>query len=153
MTAADRAAEPDRAPDPIAHAAPDAEVAAASLSLGGEDAVDLDASAEEDLAELATASGPGGAGSARAVAASPNGAGSVAVAPGGGRAVTHRISPADRLLTFLRGSWAELQRVQWPDRRQVIQATGVVIGFVIIAGVFLGLSDLAASHLMDWILK
>jgi preprotein translocase SecE subunit len=57
-----------------------------------------------------------------------------------------------RLIGFLQGSWRELQRVQWPDRRQVIQATAVVIGFVIVAGVFLGVSDTAASHLMDYIL-
>src|SRR4051794_24113448 len=35
----------------------------------------------------------------------------------------------NRVLNFLRASWAELQRVQWPDRRQVVQATAVVIGF------------------------
>src|SRR6267142_7029818 len=29
----------------------------------------------------------------------------------------------NRVANFLRASWAELQRVQWPDRRQVGQAT------------------------------
>ena len=58
-----------------------------------------------------------------------------------------------RLIGFLQGSWRELQRVQWPDRRQVAQATGVVIGFVIVAGVFLGLSDLVAQKLVNYILK
>ena len=58
-----------------------------------------------------------------------------------------------RLVGFLQGSWRELQRVQWPDRRQVAQATGVVLGFVIIAGAFLGLSDLVASKLVNYILK
>jgi preprotein translocase SecE subunit len=53
---------------------------------------------------------------------------------------------------FLQGSWRELQRVQWPDRRQVIQATSVVIGFVIVAGAFLGLADLLATKLMKFIL-
>jgi preprotein translocase SecE subunit len=53
----------------------------------------------------------------------------------------------------MRGSWAELQRVQWPDRRQVMQATGVVVGFVIVAGVYLGLADWAAGKIMDFILK
>jgi preprotein translocase SecE subunit len=57
-----------------------------------------------------------------------------------------------RLIHFLQGSWRELQRVQWPDRRQVIQATGVVIGFVIVAGVYLGIADTVASHLMNYIL-
>jgi preprotein translocase subunit SecE len=57
-----------------------------------------------------------------------------------------------RLLNFLRACWAELQRVQWPDRRAVTQATGVVIGFVIIAGVFLGLADALWSRVVDAIL-
>jgi len=54
-----------------------------------------------------------------------------------------------RLVTFLRGSWRELQRVQWPDRRQVGQATAVVIGFVIVAGAFLGLADYVAGKIVE----
>jgi preprotein translocase subunit SecE len=57
-----------------------------------------------------------------------------------------------RLMTFLRGSWRELQRVQWPDRRQVGQATAVTIGFVIVAGAFLGLADFVASKIVDYII-
>ena len=33
-----------------------------------------------------------------------------------------------------------------------MQATGVVIGFVIVAGVFLGVADLLATKLMNYIL-
>jgi preprotein translocase subunit SecE len=57
-----------------------------------------------------------------------------------------------RFLQFLRASWAELQRVQWPDRRQVAQATAVVIGFVIIAGLYLGVADYVAQKIVDFIL-
>jgi preprotein translocase subunit SecE len=57
----------------------------------------------------------------------------------------------NRLATFLRGSWRELQRVQWPDRRQVGQATAVVVGFVIVAGAFLGLMDYLASKIVEFI--
>jgi preprotein translocase SecE subunit len=63
-----------------------------------------------------------------------------------------RVGLWSRITGFLKGSWRELQRVQWPDRRQVVQATAVVIGFVIVAGVFLGVADTAASHLMDYII-
>jgi preprotein translocase SecE subunit len=42
---------------------------------------------------------------------------------------------------FLRASWQELRRVQWPDRRQVGQGTAVTLGFVIVAGLYLGLLD------------
>ena len=57
-----------------------------------------------------------------------------------------------RFLNFLRACWAELQRVQWPDRRQVAQATAVVLGFVIVAGAFLGFADFVAERLVDLII-
>jgi preprotein translocase subunit SecE len=59
---------------------------------------------------------------------------------------------AGRFIGFLRASWAELQRVQWPDRRQVGQATGVVIGFVIVAGLYLGLADWVAKQVVNVII-
>jgi preprotein translocase SecE subunit len=58
----------------------------------------------------------------------------------------------NRLMGFLRASWAELQRVQWPDRRQVGQATAVVLGFVVVAGAYLGLADAAAKAIVDFII-
>ena len=57
-----------------------------------------------------------------------------------------------RFLQFLKACWAELQRVQWPDRPQVIQATAVVLGFCIVAGAYLGVADFAAQKLMEFIL-
>ena len=44
-----------------------------------------------------------------------------------------------RLVTFLSACVEELRRVQWPDRKHVFQATAVVLGFVLIAGGWLGL--------------
>jgi preprotein translocase subunit SecE len=61
-------------------------------------------------------------------------------------------SGGPRFLQFLKASWAELQRVQWPDRRQVGQATGVVIGFVIVAGAYLGIADWAAQKVVNFII-
>ncbi|HUB35600.1 MAG TPA: preprotein translocase subunit SecE [Solirubrobacteraceae bacterium] len=57
-----------------------------------------------------------------------------------------------RAVGFLRASWAELQRVQWPDRRQVFQATAVVLGFVAIAGLYLGAADYVAKEVVEFIL-
>jgi preprotein translocase subunit SecE len=57
-----------------------------------------------------------------------------------------------RSAAFLRASWAELQRVQWPDRRQVTQATAVVLGFVAIAGAYLGAADYVAKEIVNAIL-
>ena len=62
-----------------------------------------------------------------------------------------RRGPA-RFIGFLRASWAELQRVQWPDRRQVAQATAVVMGFVIVAGFYLGVADWVAKKIVDYII-
>jgi preprotein translocase subunit SecE len=60
--------------------------------------------------------------------------------------------PGNRVIGFLQASWRELQRVQWPDRRQVVQATGVVLAFCLIAGVFLGIADELFGKLVDAIL-
>jgi preprotein translocase subunit SecE len=63
-----------------------------------------------------------------------------------------RAGPFGRILGFLMACWAELQRVQWPDRRQVGQGTAVVLGFVILAGAYLGLLDAILSPLIQKIL-
>jgi preprotein translocase subunit SecE len=154
------------APDPIEHAAPDVELADAQLALGRPELVDAgDAEAAEEEYELQVADGDGGGGGrrprARALAdaggGGESGGGGVLLPAGdvpGGVPVAHsRVGLISRLIGFLQGSWRELQRVQWPDRRQVVQATGVVIGFVIVAGLFLALADLVASHLVTFILK
>ncbi|HWI71568.1 MAG TPA: preprotein translocase subunit SecE [Baekduia sp.] len=76
-----------------------------------------------------------------------------ALARTGGRQTAHPPKAGGpRFLQFLRASWAELQRVQWPDRRQVAQATSVVIGFVIVAGAYLGLADWVAQKIVNVIL-
>jgi preprotein translocase subunit SecE len=75
------------------------------------------------------------------------------LAPAGASTPAPSTFIGSRLINFLRGSWRELQRVQWPDRRQVVQATGVVIGFVIVAGLFLGGSDWVAGKLVTFVLK
>jgi preprotein translocase subunit SecE len=69
----------------------------------------------------------------------------------GGRegADTHR---RGRLVAFLVAVWAELQRVQWPDRRQLTQLTGVVLFFVLIVGAYLGGLDAIFSKLIQAIL-
>jgi preprotein translocase SecE subunit len=58
----------------------------------------------------------------------------------------------NRLVAFLIASWAELQRVQWPNRKQLTQMTGIVLMFVLIAGGYLGLLDAIFSRLIQQIL-
>jgi preprotein translocase SecE subunit len=148
------------APGPLEQAAPDAELAEQAelppdheLELSAEDEAEFEEEAEEsaeeyeDEASAEATDGRGGRGFGRG-----GGGGELAVPEGAGPVSERRPASGSRLLNFLRGSWAELQRVQWPDRRQVMQATGVVIGFVIVAGLFLGAADWAAKHLINYIL-
>jgi preprotein translocase SecE subunit len=57
-----------------------------------------------------------------------------------------------RFITFLGHCIDELRRVQWPNRRQVFQATAVVLGFVVIAGGYLGLLDALWQPLINKLL-
>ncbi len=140
------------APDPIEHAAPDAEIAeAAEIPAELRDGEPLEddhyaedeAALEEEIEEFELEGGGEG----------PPDAGDGELVPAGAPVPESRGRPRNRLLTFLQGSWRELQRVQWPDRRQVMQATGVVIGFVIVAGVFLGVADYVAGKVVNLIIN
>jgi preprotein translocase SecE subunit len=62
----------------------------------------------------------------------------------------HRNRP--RFIAFLGHCIDELRRVQWPNRKQVGQATAVVLGFVVIAGGYLGLLDALWKPLIEAIL-
>ena len=153
--------EENGAPDPLEHAMPDAELAEAQLAVGRPAEPEDEADEEEfelEVEESIEDAGGGADGGRRGgtgydgdAGGSGGGAGEVAV-PSPAH-VERRPNIFARLIGFLQGSWRELQRVQWPDRRQVVQATGVVIGFVIVAGAFLGLADLVSSKLVTFILK
>jgi preprotein translocase SecE subunit len=157
------------APDPIAHATPDAELAEAQLASGRPDPSAEPLSDEElEAAEIADehAEDLEPAGRSSPIPGYIPERPGVEQAPAGeeltGEELAEvqrpehpapRASTVNRLINFLQGSWRELQRVQWPDRRQVMQATGVVIGFVIVAGAYLGAADALASKIVDFILK
>ena len=57
-----------------------------------------------------------------------------------------------RLVQFFHAVVAELRRVQWPDRQTLTSLTGVVLGFVVIAGGYLGLLDAIFSRVIQAIL-
>jgi preprotein translocase SecE subunit len=57
-----------------------------------------------------------------------------------------------RIFTFLGHVVDELRRVQWPDRRQTGQGTAVTLGFVVVAGGFLGLMDAIWKPVVDWLI-
>jgi preprotein translocase subunit SecE len=54
---------------------------------------------------------------------------------------------------FIRESWAELLKVDWPNRAQVIQGTVVVIVAVVIVGAFLwGVDQIVRPFVRDVLL-
>jgi preprotein translocase SecE subunit len=56
------------------------------------------------------------------------------------------------VIGFLLSCWAELKKVQWPDRETLVQATAVTIIFVAVAATYLGLLDAAFNWLVKQIL-
>ena len=46
-----------------------------------------------------------------------------------------------RLWSFGRDSWREVKKVVWPTRKESIQMTAYVFGFVVIMAIFLWLTD------------
>lgn len=160
--------EENGAPDPLEHATPDVELAEEQLEYGRPDEPESGEEADEaefelEVEESIKAGGGGGGDGDGGRRGRRNrggegdgydgGGGAGAVAIPAGRQVEARENLLTRLIGFLQGSWRELQRVQWPDRRQVMQATGVVIGFVIVAAAFLGAADWVAGKLVTFILK
>ena len=57
-----------------------------------------------------------------------------------------------RVIGFLVAVWAELQRVQWPNRSQLTSLTGITLAFCLVVGGYLGLLDAIFSRLIQAIL-
>ena len=53
------------------------------------------------------------------------------------------------VIGFLLSCWAELKKVQWPDRDTLVQATAVTVIFVAVAAAYLG----ALDALFNWLVK
>jgi preprotein translocase subunit SecE len=70
----------------------------------------------------------------------------------GAHAEHHERHHRNRLIAFLIAVWAELQRVEWPNRQTLTLLTGVVLVFVIIMGAYLGLLDAIFNKLINKIL-
>jgi preprotein translocase SecE subunit len=136
-----------------AHGVPvEAEVPPDSVEAPAE-AIETERNGGEDLAssgdgELVPAGAGGGRrGGNGSTAVEAFGEGAAAPAPRERRQPLPR-----RAISFLRASWAELQRVQWPNRAQVSQATAVVLGFVAVAGFYLGAADWLAQRIVNFVL-
>jgi preprotein translocase SecE subunit len=56
------------------------------------------------------------------------------------------------VIGFLVSCWAELKKVQWPDRETLVQATAVTVLFVAVAAAYLGALDAFFNFLIKRIL-
>jgi preprotein translocase subunit SecE len=70
----------------------------------------------------------------------------------GGREHEEHRREHGRVIGFLIAVWAELNRVQWPNRQQLTSLTGITLLFVLIVGGYLGLLDAIFSKLVSAIL-
>ncbi|MFZ5626690.1 MAG: preprotein translocase subunit SecE [Bacillota bacterium] len=57
------------------------------------------------------------------------------------------------LVNFLSGTKAELRKVNWPDRKQVLTYTGVVLTAVAIMAVLIWVIDLGLGRLLTLIVE
>ena len=56
-----------------------------------------------------------------------------------------------RIILFFQESFAELKKVSWPTRDEVMASTRVVLLSTILIAAVLGLVDLVLFKLVDWI--
>ena len=58
-----------------------------------------------------------------------------------GVAVGWFTAPGQEFFAFARDSWGETRKVVWPTRKEAVQTTAAVFGFVVVMAVFLWLTD------------
>jgi len=58
-----------------------------------------------------------------------------------------------KLINFIREARAELRKVTWPNKKQLISSTIVVMITVALVAVFLGIVDLVFSRIVTIILQ
>ena len=66
-----------------------------------------------------------------------------AVGPGGTQVEERRRG------NFVRDSWAELKKVEWPGQNQVIQGTVVVLVACLVVGFYLYVNDIVWKHVVS----
>lgn len=58
-----------------------------------------------------------------------------------------------RLIAFFGEAKAELKKVSWPTRKEIVDSTVVVIVSVVIMAVFIGAVDLILSKLVGFFIR
>jgi len=55
----------------------------------------------------------------------------------------------NKISSFIRESYEELKKVNWPSRKQAINYTLIVIGVSVAIAIFLGILDMIFSALVE----
>ena len=55
--------------------------------------------------------------------------------------------------TFMEESWAELQKVTWPDRSQLVNSTWVILIFVLIVSAIIFVMDWSVRGIIDIVIN
>jgi len=67
---------------------------------------------------------------------------------GAGTAVAWFTEPGQRFFSFSKEATTEAKKVAWPTRKETMQTTGIVFGFVVVMALFLWLTDKS----LEWVL-
>ncbi|MDH7499856.1 MAG: preprotein translocase subunit SecE [candidate division NC10 bacterium] len=59
----------------------------------------------------------------------------------------------EKIKRYLREVWSELGRVSWPQRKEIIASTAVVILCTFIVAFFLGIVDVILQKLLGYLIK
>jgi preprotein translocase subunit SecE len=63
--------------------------------------------------------------------------------------VAYTSAQGKEFFAFAQESWAEAQRVSWPNRKETMQTTGIVFAFVVIMALFL----FAVDSTLAWVVS
>jgi len=62
--------------------------------------------------------------------------------------------PKTSFRDFVKGVWVELRhKVKWPTRKELIQDSSVVLGFLVFWALYIGLWDFLFAQLLKLVLK
>ena len=64
-------------------------------------------------------------------------------------AVAYTSEPGKQFFVFAQEAWAEAGRVSWPSRKETMQTTAIVFGFVVVMALFL----FAVDSSLAWVVR
>ncbi len=59
----------------------------------------------------------------------------------------------DKIKKYLRETRVELSKVTWPNRREVVSSTMVIVVMSAFLAIIIGVFDFGLSKLIDWVLS